>query len=298
MTHRYAGLLPVLFLCCACAAAQTPAEQTMEDFSFSGFGEKGKKSWDLKGKSADIGSEVIRLNDISSNFYGANDTVTLTAEKGDFNRRAGSLHLQDDVVVQSSSGVTLTTESLDWDRVKETVSTNDQVNISKEDITITGQGAQGFPDLRKVNLQKDVQVTIAGKEQAAEAGKRIVITCDGPLQVDYQKGLATFSQNVKVDLGDSQIYSDTMEVYFAAGGGAPAQRPISAGGTLADLSAEAAQSKISKIIARGSVRVVRGANVSYSDEAVYSAAEAKLTLSGRPKLVIISAEQLDAPTGN
>lgn len=266
----------------------------MEDFSFSGFGEKGKKSWDLKGKSADIGSEVIRLNDISSNFYGANDTVTLTAEKGDFNRRAGSLHLQDDVVVQSSSGVTLTTESLDWDRAKETVSTSDQVNISKEDITITGQGAQGFPDLRKVNLQKDVQVTIAGKEQAAEAGKRIVITCDGPLQVDYQKGLATFSQNVKVDLGDSQIYSDTMEVYFASG----QVKSEDAKTPLTDLSAEAAQSKISKIIARGSVRVVRGVNVSYSDEAVYSAAEAKLTLSGRPKLVIISAEQFDAPTGN
>ena len=121
-----------------------------------------------------------------------------------------------------------------------------------------------------------------------------MITCEGPLQVDYQKGLATFSQNVKVDLGDSQIYSDTMEVFFASGQvkGEDAKTP------LADISAEAAQSKISKIIARGSVRVVRGVNVSYSDEAVYSAAEAKLTLSGRPKLVIISAEQLDAPTGN
>ena len=83
----------------------------------------------------------------------------------------------------------------------------------------------------------------------------------------------------------------------------PAQNQLAPGVTqspsaLTDLSAEAAQSKIEKIIARGNVRVVRGLNTSYSEEAVYSAAEKKLTLSGRPKLVIISTEQLDAPTGN
>jgi lipopolysaccharide assembly outer membrane protein LptD (OstA) len=58
-------------------------------------------------------------------------------------------------------------------------------------------------------------------------------------------------------------------------------------------------SKIDKIIARGNVRVVRGENTSYSQEAIYSASDKKLTLTGRPKLVIFSTEELgEAPAGN
>jgi len=40
----------------------------MSDFSLSGFSEKGAKAWDVKGRSADIGSEIIKLYDIISNF--------------------------------------------------------------------------------------------------------------------------------------------------------------------------------------------------------------------------------------
>jgi lipopolysaccharide assembly outer membrane protein LptD (OstA) len=57
--------------------------------------------------------------------------------------------------------------------------------------------------------------------------------------------------------------------------------------------------KIDKIVARGNVKITRGENISYSDEAIYNAADKKITLSGRPKLILYSAEDLkDATSGN
>ena len=57
-------------------------------------------------------------------------------------------------------------------------------------------------------------------------------------------------------------------------------------------------SKIDKIVAHGNVKIVKGPNVSYSDEAIYSALDNKITLSGRPKLILYSTEKMDVPSGN
>ena len=58
-------------------------------------------------------------------------------------------------------------------------------------------------------------------------------------------------------------------------------------------------SRIEKIVARGNVKITRGENISYSDEAVYTAQDKKITLSGKPRLIIYSAEELsNASIGN
>jgi LPS export ABC transporter protein LptC len=279
---------------CAGDAVQSgPGGQQMSDFSLSGFGDKGKKTWDIAGKSADIGTEIIGLNDIVSNFYGEQETVRLTADSGNFNRREGNIHLQDDVVVTSSSGVRMTTDVLDWDRKRQIVQTASAVHVQKNNIAITGQGAKGFPDLNKIDLDKDVQVSIDETENAGtsnKALKKIVITCDGSLQVDYSKNIATFNDNVRAVTADGVITGDHIELYFAA-------RADDAGKSVDDMSAMAG-SRIERILARGNVTITRGQNVSYSDEALYSALESKITLMGRPKLVIYSSEGLNAPVGN
>jgi len=270
--------------CAADAVQSGPGGQQMSDFSLSGFGDKGKKTWDIAGKSADIGTEIIGLNDIVSNFYGEQETVRLTADSGNFNRREGNIHLQDDVVVTSSSGVRMTTDVLDWDRKRQIVQTASAVHVQKNNIAITGQGAKGFPDLNKIDLDKDVQVSID------ETEKKIVITCDGPLQVDYSKNIATFNDNVRAVTADGVITGDHIELYFAA-------RADDAGKSVDDMSAMAG-SRIERILARGNVTITRGQNVSYSDEALYSALENKITLLGRPRLVIYSSEGLNAPVRN
>jgi len=269
--------------------------QQMSDFSLSGFGDLGKKSWDIAGKSAEIGTDIIKLNDVVSNFYGEQDTVRLTADTGNFNRSEGNIHLQDDVVVTTSSGARMTTDALDWDRKRQIVQTDCAVQVQKSNMVITGHGAQGFPDLNKLNLDKDVKVRIDESltpETAKNATQKIVITCDGSLQVDYQKNIATFNDNVRVVTADGVIISDQMELYFKAQPTDGKQARLG----LDDMSQ--AGSKIERILARGNVKITRGQNVSYSDQAVYSSLENKITLLGRPKLVIYSSEGLNASVRN
>lgn len=295
------NLILAIIVCLACqfalneriVLAQDEAEQTVADFSLSGFAEKGKKSWELSGKSADISAEEVRLKDIVGKLYGEED-ITLTAERGKFDKEKGNVQLEDNVVITTSQGARLITDSLDWDRINHTVSTQDEVNIQRENLVADAIGAKGNPDLKKVNLEKQVRVQIdpQEKESAGSANKeKIVITCDGPLEVDYEKNIAIFYNNVKVDQKDTQIYSDRMNVYFKIGQDY-------------DLNSQAGKEapgmgrQIRKIIAKGNVKIVRGDNISYSDEAEYDAKANKIILTGTPQLVIYSTGEDNAFAGD
>lgn len=270
-------------------------EQQIDGFSLSGYGEQGKKTWEISGKTADIFQDIVKLTQVVGNLYDEKENVKLTADKGDFNKENGVVNLEQNVIITTSAGAKLTTDSLHWDRQNQLVSTKDKVKIQRQDLHLVAQGASGRPDLKQVVLDKDVQMNILPQKQVSAGSSKaeeIVITCDGPLQVDYQKNVAIFNNNVKVDRKDMQITSDIMEVYFTASGGkkeVSAQTqdtPLPLGG------------KIEKIIARGNVKITRGENVSYSQEATYSTADKKIILSGKPKLVIYSKEDINASSGN
>jgi len=301
-------ILFFLSLICAGFAEETKLPETSDqqimDFSLSSFGEKGKKAWDLTGKSADIFTEVVKLKDVVGNMYGTDENIKLTADKGDFNKVQGKVHLQENVVITTSSGAKLTTDSLDWDRKNQLVSTDDPVNIERGNMVTTANGARGEPSLKKVSLEKDVTVNInpeaegKGKE-SGESGvkKKIVITCDGPLQIDYDKNVATFNNNVKVDTQDALIQSDIMDVYFGGTGkdkdSVASKKETSAMGAMG-----MGGNKIDKIVARGNVKITKGENVSYSEEATYNAVDRKITLSGKPRLIIYSEGGMGASFGN
>jgi len=297
--------LTFLFLSCNIFAQdQKPQEsdQQIMDFSLASFGEKGKKSWDLSGKSADIFSEVIKLKDVIGNLYGKEEDIKLTADKGDFDKTQGKIHLEDNVVITTSTGAKLTTDSLDWDRKNKLVATKDAVNIVRGNMVTTASGAHGEPDLKKVSLEKDVTVNInpdtEGKNKEQNVKKKIVITCDGPLQIDYDKNIATFNNNVNVDTQDAIIQSDIMDVYFGKTGKDNSGSEKEASGLGSAMGSATMGSKIDKIVARGNVKITRGENVSYSDEATYNALDKKIILSGKPKLIIYSGEDMNASFGN
>jgi LPS export ABC transporter protein LptC len=286
----------IVFLLAGNASAEEPqgSDQQISDFSLAGYGEKGKKTWDLTGKSADIFSEVIKLKEIVGNMYGKGEDIRLTADKGDFNKTNGKVHLQDNVVITTSAGSKLTTASLDWDRKAELVSTSDIVNIEKENMAVVAKGARGEPSLKRVALEKEVRLDISPASSApgdkqADNKERIIITCDGPLEIDYEKNIAYFSNNVKVERIDSTIFSDKMDVYFS-----PEDKKEDSEKAPALMG-----NKIDRIVARGRVKIVRGENISYSEEAVYSAQDKKITLNGRPQLIIYSTEEFkNASFGN
>ncbi|PIP20070.1 MAG: LPS export ABC transporter periplasmic protein LptC [Candidatus Omnitrophica bacterium CG23_combo_of_CG06-09_8_20_14_all_40_11] len=298
----YAIRYTLYAVCYAQGQNAQESDQQIMDFSLASFGEKGKKAWDLSGKSADIFQDVIKLKDVIGNLYGKEEDVKLTADKGDFDKTQGKIHLEDNVIITTSTGAKLTTDSLDWDRKNQLVTTKDAVNIERGNMVTTASGAHGEPDLKKVSLQKDVTVNINPvadeKSQEPAVKKKIVITCDGPLQIDYEKNVATFNNNVKVDTQDALIDSDIMDVYFGkstkdASGLKKADSDVGSA-----LGGSTMGSKIDKIIARGNVKITRGENVSYSDEATYNALDKKIILSGKPKLIIYSGEDINASFGN
>lgn len=277
------GLLNLaFFVLCVFSYAQEPGQQ-IAGFSLAGYGEQGKKSWDISGQSADIFQDTVKLNDVIGNVYGQDEDIKLTADKGDFDKKDGKVHLEKNVVITTSAGAKLTTDSLDWDRNAQIVSTKDTVNIEKENIMAVAVGAKGEPNLKKVALEKEVKLDInPAQEQMLDSQgvkEKITVTCDGPLEIDYDKNIATFKNNVVVERADSTIYSDTMDVYFLASNDESAKEDAKS----------FTGSKIDRIVARGNVRVEKGENVSYSEEAIYSAADKKLVLTGRPKLIINQA---------
>lgn len=298
MMYRTGSFIAALLFCFttvafAVAESNPQGDQQIMDFSLAGFGEKGKKAWDLAGKSADISNDTIKLKNVVGNFYGQKEDVKLVSDKGDFNKQEALLHLEDNVVITTSTGAKLTTDSLDWDRKKKLVSTDEVVNIEKNNLTAVSSGATGNPDLNVMTLTKDVRVEVAQEAGALPSAAKdsIVITCDGPVQIDYAKNVAVFNKNVKVRKEDIKIDSDTMEVYFN-------NKKQEAEGIDAGLSASLMGGSIDKIISRGNVVITQGENISNSDEAIYDARNRKITLSGQPKLILYSGEGMDASLGN
>jgi len=262
--------------------------QQIGDFSLIGSGEKGKKAWDLSGKSADIYNDVVKLKEVVGNNYGDKDNINLTADNGNFNKSSGVVHLEKNVVITTSSGARLTTDSLDWDRKQQIVSTLDKVNLARSDMNLAGVGAKGQTALKQVELEKDVRLDIQPADKQAKKKEKIVITCDGPLDIDYEKNIAVFNNNVKVEKPDMTINSDKMQVYFS-----PKQEPGKK-----DQGPDLMSSSINKIVSSGNVRITRGENVSYSQEAVYTALDKKISLTGRPQIIIYQTEKMNAAFGN
>lgn len=268
------------------APAMDSSSQQILDFELSGFGDQGKKTWEVKGNSADIFSDTVKLNDINAKVYGDQDNVNLVADSGVYDKANGKVHLEDNVVVTSDTGAKLVTDSLDWQQDIQRVSSKDNVNITKDNLKAVGHGIEAEPNLKKVKLNEDVRVDIkntdfsfapqenSGKSKK-EAQEPVTITCDGSLNVDYEKQVAVFSKNVKVVHSQGEMYADKMTVSFDMKG-----------------------KSIEKVESVGNVKIVNGENTTYSEAAVYTAKDKKVVLTGRPRLVIYSSEGIDASFGN
>jgi len=267
------------------------SDQQITDFSLSGFGNKGKKNWDLSGQSANIITDTVKLKNVVGNLYNEQGDIRLSADTGDYNKKDGQVHLEKNVLISTSTGARLTTNSLNWDRKNQVVTTKETVNIERDNIIATSLGAVGHPNLNKVSLEKDVQMNIdvdtpqPADTQAKDTKSKINITCEGPMEIDYQRNIATFNKKVKVETKDAIMYSDQMEVYFLK-----SDEPKAVAGVM---SANAMSSKVDKIKALGNVTIIQGENVSQSNEAEYNASTNKITLSGKPKLVIYSDRDMD-----
>ncbi len=103
----------------------------------------------------------------------------------------------------------------------------------------------------------------AGKDQEDRKKTKTVITCDAEAVFDYEKNLAYFNKNVKVRSTEGDMDADKMTVNL-----------------------DTSTKRVKDIVAEGNVVVKQGENTTYSDKAIYSEVEKKVTLIGNPRLVI------------
>ena len=259
------------------AFAADGVQQQFEGFNLDGYTTGGEKAWEINGDTADVSDATIKINNVKANSYGKQKT-NLTARTGEINKVSGNVHLQDNVVITSvDRGTQLTTDSLDWNRTQDIVSTVDPVKIKDDSMTVTGTGMTAHPSMKIASLSEDVTAKLKTQTAGApETGQSVSITCDGPMEVDQLKFYAVFNKNVvaiEVKSG-RELRADKMEIYF-----------------------DQRTNKIKKMICTGNVMVKQGTNVTYAELLTYNSEEQKMVLTGRTKLILDMAEGGGTPFG-
>lgn len=253
--------------------------QQMQDFNIAGYNAKGGKTWDVQGANMDIIGDDIKISDITARLYpqepGAQG-MTLTADHGKMDKVSGKMRLEDNVRAVTETGAELTTSVLDYSQKERLISTDQKVNIARDDMQAVGTGMLAQTDMKVAKLEKDVEMTIPDKQASSEKSDeaslgpgKMVITCEGPMELDYEKQVATFEKNVHVtSQGDQgEMVSDKMTVYFNKD-----------------------SKQMDKIVAVGHVKITRDGNTSYSETAIFSGKDKRMILSGQPQLVMYMEE--------
>lgn len=238
-------------------------EQDLTQFSLEGYTNDGHKKWVLEGAEARLGSEKVDLANVKIVSYAKEDEIeiSLVAEKGYFDKETRNVTLEKSVTVLSNEGFEMTTDVLNWDGDSELVWTDSPIRICKENIILSGVGAKGYPSFKEFTLNKEIRVVISPEEYKEDV--RTVISCDGPMTIDYEKDKVLFENGVIVDRTDGEIAADKLEVFLTPDRG-----------------------NIIKTIATGNVKVESGGNSCYGDRAVYDGLTKKITLEGHPRFVI------------
>lgn len=232
--------------------------QKVYSFSFSKYTTEGHREIEIEGDSADIFAKDVILSNVIAKAYANEKPITITADKGVFDKSNSNIHLHDNVVATSEDGAILRSESLDIDITNKALATEDEAQIERGNITLEGKGASGNANDRRMQFNKNVTVVISNEESSQST----VITCDGLLEVNYADNVAHFNKNVVAIDERGKLTSDYMDVFYNKN-----------------------SKRVSRIVARGNVVIEQDGNVTYSDNVVYLADEGRVLLGGDPEAV-------------
>jgi lipopolysaccharide export system protein LptA len=201
--------------------------QKILSFNLEGFTQKGTKSWEVNGQSAEAVTETqVKLDNIVAKAYGDEAEAIITADKGIYDKTKNNVTLRSNV---------------------------------KATIDSTKGFGQEFAGLTPTASPRRDEADVSSDKKKS----RIVITCEGEVEFNYEKNQAYFIKDVKVVSSDGTIESDKMTVNL-----------------------DADTRKIKNIIAEGNVKITQGENITYSDKALYIEKDKKILLVGRPKLIL------------
>lgn len=225
-------------------------------FSFSKYTTAGDKEMEIEGDSADVFTRNVILKNVIAKAYAEESPITITADHGNINKATSVVRLDKNVVATSESGTRLLTETLDILPNKKMLTTDVEAEVKKDNISIEGTGAQGDSRLKKVRFKK--KVTVVVKNPESESKVPTVITCDGPLVVEYDHNMARFHNNVVAIDERGKLRADVMDVFY-----------------------NKQTRRVSKIVAVGNVIVDnKDGNETFSDSVTYLAEEGRIILGG------------------
>lgn len=225
-------------------------------FSFSKYTTSGDKEIEIEGDAADVFTRSVVLKNVIAKAYAEESPVTITADEGTVDKTTSKIRLDKNVVATTENGTRLLTETLDILPTRKVLETAVEAEVKKDNISIEGTGAQGDSRLKKVKFKK--KVTVIVKNPEAESKTPTVITCDGPLVVDYDKNIARFHDNVVAEDQRGKLRADIMDVYYNKD-----------------------SRRVSKIVAMGNVIVENpDGNQTFSDNVIYLAEEGRIILGG------------------
>ena len=225
-------------------------------FAFSKYTPTGEKQLEIEGDSANILEKTVLLMNVVAKAYAEESPVTITADHGDYDKAANKVRLQKNVIATTENGTRLLTEELQIHPDQHLMETDVPAQVKKDNINVEGVGASGDSNLKKVTFKKNVTVVVQDPQDVKNGPT--VITCDGPLVIDYEKNIAHFKKNVVAQDARGKLTADVMDVYY---------NKISR--------------RVAKIVALKNVVIENpDGNKTYSDSVVYLADEGKIILGG------------------
>jgi LPS export ABC transporter protein LptC len=141
--------------------ANTGADLTLEDIHY--VETKGKKKeWELKAKSGQHFREAdyTTLEDLAVTFYGEEGRIiTLKGNKGSMKEKK-EIKVWGDVVITSSDGYRVTTNSLLYEKERQQITTEDPVTLDGKGVQVKGVGLVVDLKTKKISILRKVQTVI------------------------------------------------------------------------------------------------------------------------------------------
>ena len=171
-TPLFAWLVVGLVLLAGCDrkssfdSSAPPAElpdQEASDFNMSET-DQGRVEWKLYAQHASVynARSVVIARGVRVDFYDEKGqrTSTLTSREGELNQIRHDMSVRGDVVVQTTEGVRLTTQSLKFLNDAQKIVSEEFVRIDRNGDVLTGYGFESDPNLQHYEFKREVRATV------------------------------------------------------------------------------------------------------------------------------------------
>ena len=242
------------------------ATQQMSEFTLTGYEEDGSKRWQLNGQGASVDGNIVTIHHPDAIGFDPTRKAYLTASAAQVEQDTRHIRMEHDVTIHTSDGLWFTAPILYWVPDRNQVATDTAVRLETDHMLLRAYGLEGSTELKRAVFLRDIEMVLNPSDHdrpSAKGAKQVTITCDGPLAFDYERQIATFEQNVHVQDPNGDLYSDKLVAYL-----------------------DEQTHTIRYAEAIGRVRIHQSQNTALSERAVYEPAAGKITLVGRPSLLV------------